>query len=187
MESLDYARLSISTPRPLPQQHASGICRFLLQEIAPNFRLYVTPINVDPVGPGRPTFRTGGLYRRRSRRNLDSSTQPVFRKTTRRVPTASSTTMNSAARRPMSSKSDWRCSSTLSRTTKTDCCSSTSPAATCSRTCSGGTNRTEREHPIRSAIPKPQVAFNTSKISTNDSTRSLATSMTATAARQRSS
>lgn len=42
---LDFA---ISTPKPLPRQHASGICRVLLQEVSPNFRLYVTPINVDP-------------------------------------------------------------------------------------------------------------------------------------------
>lgn len=42
---------SMSTPRPIPTQHASGICRFFLQEVAPNFRLYVTPINVDPSSP----------------------------------------------------------------------------------------------------------------------------------------
>jgi predicted AlkP superfamily phosphohydrolase/phosphomutase len=42
---------TMSTPRPLPTQHASGICRFFLQEVAPNFRLYVTPINVDPSNP----------------------------------------------------------------------------------------------------------------------------------------
>ncbi|EAQ78557.1 alkaline phosphatase family protein [Blastopirellula marina] len=42
---------SISTPRPLPSQHANGICRFFLQESGPNFRLYVTPINVDPSNP----------------------------------------------------------------------------------------------------------------------------------------
>jgi predicted AlkP superfamily phosphohydrolase/phosphomutase len=45
---LDFA---LSTPSPIPNQHASGICRFLLQEVAPNFRLYVTPINVDPSDP----------------------------------------------------------------------------------------------------------------------------------------
>ena len=45
---LDFA---MSAPRPLPKQHASGICRFFLQEVAPNFRLYVTPINVDPSDP----------------------------------------------------------------------------------------------------------------------------------------
>ncbi len=45
---IDFA---LSTPTPLPSQHASGICRFYLQEVAPNFRLYVTPINVDPSSP----------------------------------------------------------------------------------------------------------------------------------------
>jgi predicted AlkP superfamily phosphohydrolase/phosphomutase len=29
----------------------SGICRFYLQEVAPNFRLYVTPLNMDPSAP----------------------------------------------------------------------------------------------------------------------------------------
>jgi len=45
---LDFA---LSTPAPLPDQHVRGICRFLLQEVAPNFRLYVTPINIDPSAP----------------------------------------------------------------------------------------------------------------------------------------
>jgi predicted AlkP superfamily phosphohydrolase/phosphomutase len=45
---LDFA---MSTPVPLPTQHAGGICRFLLQEVAPTFRLYVTPINIDPSAP----------------------------------------------------------------------------------------------------------------------------------------
>src|SRR5262249_26111293 len=31
--------------------NVSGICRFYLQEVAPNFRLYVTPINMDPSAP----------------------------------------------------------------------------------------------------------------------------------------
>ncbi|MBM3999616.1 MAG: sulfatase arylsulfatase [Planctomycetes bacterium] len=48
---VDFA---LSTPRPFPTQHAGGICRFLLQEVAPNFRLYVTPINVDPSHPAVP-------------------------------------------------------------------------------------------------------------------------------------
>jgi predicted AlkP superfamily phosphohydrolase/phosphomutase len=30
-----------------------GICRFYLQEVAPNFRLYVTPINMDPSAPAQ--------------------------------------------------------------------------------------------------------------------------------------
>ena len=42
---------SLSAPTPLPSQHASGICRLLVQEVAPNFRLYVTPINIDPSAP----------------------------------------------------------------------------------------------------------------------------------------
>ncbi|MCA9109471.1 MAG: alkaline phosphatase family protein [Planctomycetaceae bacterium] len=41
----------LSTPELLPTQYVSGICRFYLQEIAPNFRLYVTPINIDPSAP----------------------------------------------------------------------------------------------------------------------------------------
>ena len=41
----------LSMPAPLPASHASGICRFLLQEVSPTFRLYVTPINVDPSNP----------------------------------------------------------------------------------------------------------------------------------------
>ena len=45
---LDFA---MSAPMPLPTQHASGICRMFLQEVAPKFRLYITPINVDPSAP----------------------------------------------------------------------------------------------------------------------------------------
>lgn len=42
---------TLSTPSLVPSQQASGICRFLLQEVAPTFRLYVSPINVDPSSP----------------------------------------------------------------------------------------------------------------------------------------
>lgn len=45
---LDFA---VSTPAFVPTQHVSGICRFLLQEVSPTFRLYVTPINIDPSAP----------------------------------------------------------------------------------------------------------------------------------------
>jgi predicted AlkP superfamily phosphohydrolase/phosphomutase len=41
----------MSTPAFVPDQYASGICRFYLQEVAPNFRLYVSPINIDPSDP----------------------------------------------------------------------------------------------------------------------------------------
>jgi predicted AlkP superfamily phosphohydrolase/phosphomutase len=45
---VDFA---LSMPKLLPTQHVSGICRFYLQEVAPNFRLYVSPINIDPSAP----------------------------------------------------------------------------------------------------------------------------------------
>ena len=44
----------LSLPAPLLDEHISGICRFYLQEVAPNFRLYVTPINIDPSNPAVP-------------------------------------------------------------------------------------------------------------------------------------
>jgi len=42
---------TFSTPDFLPDKKISGICRFYLQEVAPNFRLYVTPINANPMDP----------------------------------------------------------------------------------------------------------------------------------------
>ena len=41
----------LEMPPFLPDDHAKGICRFYLQEVRPNFRLYVTPINIDPSDP----------------------------------------------------------------------------------------------------------------------------------------
>src|SRR5262249_27517442 len=46
----------LSTPWFVPRLRllgtsVAGICRFYLQEVAPNFRLYVTPINMDPAVP----------------------------------------------------------------------------------------------------------------------------------------
>ncbi|MFO0841738.1 MAG: alkaline phosphatase family protein [Gemmataceae bacterium] len=41
----------LSTPALVPTKHVSGIVRFYLQEVAPNFRLYVTPVNIDQSGP----------------------------------------------------------------------------------------------------------------------------------------
>ena len=38
----------LSMPSFLPNEKTGGICRFYLQEVSPNFRLYVTPINSDP-------------------------------------------------------------------------------------------------------------------------------------------
>ena len=42
----------VEMPSFLPNDSVSGICRFYLQEVRPNFRLYVTPINIDPSDPG---------------------------------------------------------------------------------------------------------------------------------------
>jgi predicted AlkP superfamily phosphohydrolase/phosphomutase len=44
-------QFALSTPRFVPDKKVGGICRFYLQEVAPNFRLYVTPINIDPSAP----------------------------------------------------------------------------------------------------------------------------------------
>jgi hypothetical protein len=41
----------LSMPAFIPDKHLSGICRFYLQEVSPNFRLYVSPINIDPSAP----------------------------------------------------------------------------------------------------------------------------------------
>lgn len=41
----------LSTPALVPTKHVSGIVRFYLQEVTPNFRLYVTPVNIDPSAP----------------------------------------------------------------------------------------------------------------------------------------
>jgi predicted AlkP superfamily phosphohydrolase/phosphomutase len=41
----------LSTPSFVPNKTASAICRFYLQEVMPNFRLYITPVNIDPSDP----------------------------------------------------------------------------------------------------------------------------------------
>jgi predicted AlkP superfamily phosphohydrolase/phosphomutase len=46
---VDY---ELEMPSFLPNTHVSGICRFYLQQVRPTFRLYVTPINIDPSDPG---------------------------------------------------------------------------------------------------------------------------------------
>jgi predicted AlkP superfamily phosphohydrolase/phosphomutase len=44
-----WTKLTFELPWFTP--NVSGICRFYLQEVAPNFRLYVTPINMNPAAP----------------------------------------------------------------------------------------------------------------------------------------
>jgi predicted AlkP superfamily phosphohydrolase/phosphomutase len=41
----------LGMPRFIPDEHLSGICRLYLQEVSPNLRLYVSPINIDPSDP----------------------------------------------------------------------------------------------------------------------------------------
>jgi len=41
----------LSMPALIPNKHIAGICRFYVQQVSPNFRLYVTPINADPSKP----------------------------------------------------------------------------------------------------------------------------------------
>ena len=41
----------ISMPTLMPDKNISGMVRFYLQEVEPNFRLYVSPVNVDPSHP----------------------------------------------------------------------------------------------------------------------------------------
>jgi len=38
----------------VPTQSVSGICMFYLKEVRPHFKLYVTPINIDPASPALP-------------------------------------------------------------------------------------------------------------------------------------
>ncbi len=45
---LDFA---LANPAFIPDRHVTGICRFYLQEVTPQCRLYVTPINIDPADP----------------------------------------------------------------------------------------------------------------------------------------
>jgi predicted AlkP superfamily phosphohydrolase/phosphomutase len=58
----------LSTPWFVPSQKASGICRFYLQEVAPDCKLYVTPINIDPANPAVPISEPGSFIQEASGR-----------------------------------------------------------------------------------------------------------------------
>jgi predicted AlkP superfamily phosphohydrolase/phosphomutase len=45
---------TLSTPWFLPSKTVNGICRFYLRELAPNFQLYVSGINLNPADPAAP-------------------------------------------------------------------------------------------------------------------------------------
>lgn len=57
----DWYRLkfSLSTPGFTLGESVSGICRFYPQEVAPTFRLYVSPINIDPSAPAQKMSEPG--------------------------------------------------------------------------------------------------------------------------------
>ena len=44
-------------------QSVGGICRFYLKEVAPAFKLYVTPVNIDPMDPALPVTAPAGFAR----------------------------------------------------------------------------------------------------------------------------
>jgi predicted AlkP superfamily phosphohydrolase/phosphomutase len=46
-----WIQLRFPLSKPGPDGHISAICRFYLQEVSPNFRLYASPINADPTDP----------------------------------------------------------------------------------------------------------------------------------------
>jgi predicted AlkP superfamily phosphohydrolase/phosphomutase len=48
--------------------NVAGICRFYLQEVAPSFRLYVSPINMDPAAPWLPISEPASFITDVSRR-----------------------------------------------------------------------------------------------------------------------
>ena len=57
-----------STPAFLPDKGISGICRFYLQEVAPNCRLYVSPLNMDPSAPALKMSEPGSFVEDVSKR-----------------------------------------------------------------------------------------------------------------------
>jgi predicted AlkP superfamily phosphohydrolase/phosphomutase len=45
-------RFPLEMPSFLPNDEVAGLCRFYLQEVRPIFRLYVSPLSIDPAIPG---------------------------------------------------------------------------------------------------------------------------------------
>lgn len=59
----NWIELDFEISKPGPNQHISGICRFYLQEVSPNFRLFVSPINTDPSDPALRITEPPGLIK----------------------------------------------------------------------------------------------------------------------------
>jgi predicted AlkP superfamily phosphohydrolase/phosphomutase len=51
----DWQRVAFKLEMPnfLPNEEVTGLCRFYLQQVRPDFRLYVSPINIDPMAPSQ--------------------------------------------------------------------------------------------------------------------------------------
>jgi predicted AlkP superfamily phosphohydrolase/phosphomutase len=49
-------------------KHVSGICRFYLKEVSPHLKLYVTPVNADPLDPDLPVSAPAGFARELAQR-----------------------------------------------------------------------------------------------------------------------
>jgi predicted AlkP superfamily phosphohydrolase/phosphomutase len=60
----DWTRLDFELSKPGFDKHISGICRFYLQEASPNFRLYTSPINIDPADPAMRISEPPGFSKR---------------------------------------------------------------------------------------------------------------------------
>ncbi len=54
---------SLDGPMPLTGKTVTGICRFYLQSVAPDFRLYVSPININPADPAVPISEPASFVR----------------------------------------------------------------------------------------------------------------------------
>jgi predicted AlkP superfamily phosphohydrolase/phosphomutase len=52
----------------IPTQGVSGICQFYLKEVRPKFKLYVSPIHIDPADPALPISTPGSYSKELARR-----------------------------------------------------------------------------------------------------------------------
>ena len=114
----------------------SALARFYLQEVRPDFKLYVTPLQIDPKDPANPLSNPEGwsadlydvlgpFYTRRSCRKK--------RRPSRKASLTDASSGNSRSSSTVSVGVRWITSWTPS---KQACCSSTSRASTKARTCS---------------------------------------------------
>ena len=142
---------------PVPDRHVTGICRFYLQEVAPNFRLYVTPINIDPSNPAVRISEPDAFVREISGKlGLFSTTG--FQEDYKAPDRTACSPMDEFIAQAENVLEERIAAAGLRHgaTTTTACCSSISPAPTCSRTCCGGT-RTSSIPPSR--LPRRRRCF----------------------------